>query len=63
LDVKVELSVSWFVADGLLKAKEEAQQRAMLERIEKLESFATAALFLASEMRKTLPSDVEDSES
>lgn len=63
LDVKVELSVSLFVADGLLKAKEEAQQRAMLERIKKLESFATAALFLASEMRKTLPLDMEDSES
>jgi len=63
LDVKVELSVSLFAADGLLKAKEEAQQRAMLERIKKLESFATAAQFLASEMRKTLPLDMENSES
>lgn len=63
LDVKIELSLSWFVADGLLKAREEAQQRAMQKRIKKLERFATTALFLASEMRKTLPSDMEDSES
>jgi len=54
LDVNVELSVSTFVADSLLKAKEEAQQRAMLKRIEKLESFANAALVLAGGMRKTL---------
>lgn len=62
LDVTVELSVSRFVADGLLKAKEEAQQKAMLKRIERLESFAGAALALAGEMRKTLPPSVESSE-
>lgn len=61
LDVKVELSISSFVVDGLLRAKEQAQQQATLDRIKKLEGFANAALFLASEMRKTLPSDIEDS--
>lgn len=62
LDVNVELSVSTFVADSLLRAKEEAQQRAMLKRIERLESFANAALALAGEMRKTLPPGVDSSE-
>lgn len=63
LDVTVELSVSRFVADGLPKAKEEAQQTAMLKRIEKLEHFADAALALAAEMRKTLRPGVGDWES
>lgn len=63
LDVKVELVVSKFVADGLLsRLKEEAQQRAMLARIEKLESFSSAALSLAGEMRKALPPGVDTSE-
>lgn len=62
LDVTVELSVSRFVADSLVKAKDEAQQRAMLKRIERLESFADAALALAGEMRKTLPPGVDSSE-
>lgn len=63
LDIRVELAVSRFVADGLLlKAREEAQKRAMLDRIEKLESFANAALSLAGEMRKTLPSGAQTSE-
>jgi hypothetical protein len=62
LDVTVELSVSRFVADSLLKAKEEAQQKAMLERIERLESFADAARALAGEMRKTLPPGMDSSE-
>jgi hypothetical protein len=38
------------VAEGLLKAKEEAQHRAMLDRINQLESFANAAQALAGEM-------------
>lgn len=62
LDVNVELSVSTFVADSLLKAKEEAQQKAMLKRIERLESLADAARALAGEMRKTLPPGVDSSE-
>lgn len=63
LDVKVELMVSRFVADGLLsEAKDEAQQRAMLDRIEKLENFSNAVLSLAAEMRKTLPAGVEPSD-
>ncbi len=63
LDVKVELIVSRFVGGGLLtEAKEEAHQRATLGRIEKLESFASAALSLAGEMRKTLPPGVDTSE-
>jgi hypothetical protein len=62
LDVTVELSVSRLVADGLLKVKEETQQKAMLKRIERLESFAYAALALAGEMRKTLPPSMGSSE-
>ena len=62
LDVNVELSVSTFVAGSLLNAKEEAQQRALLKRIERLESFADAALALAGEMRKTLPPVLDSSE-
>lgn len=62
LNVNVELSVSTFVADSLLRATEEFQQRAMLKRIERLESFANTALALAGEMRKTLPPGVDSSE-
>lgn len=63
LDAKVELMVSRFVADGLLsKTEDDAQQRAMLDRIAKLESFANAALSLAGEMRRTLPAGVDTSE-
>ena len=62
LDVTLELSVSRFIADGLPKTKEEAQQKAMLKRIERLESVAGTALALAGEMRKTLPSREESSE-
>lgn len=62
LDVSVELNVSTFVADSLLKAKEEAQQRAILKRIARLESFADAAKALAGEMRKTLPPGPDSSE-
>lgn len=62
LDAEVELRVSRFVAEGLLKANEEAQKTAMLARIEKLKSFANAALFLAEEMKKTLPQGIGSSE-
>lgn len=62
LDVTVELSVSTLITESLIKAKEEAQQKAMLKRIERLESFADVALALAGEMRKTLPPDVDSSE-
>ena len=63
LDVKVELTVSRFVEEGVLtKTREEAQQRAMLDRIAKLESFASAALILVGEMRRTLPPGVDTSE-
>lgn len=63
LDVKVELMVSKFTADGVLsKRTDDAQQKAMLGRIEKLEGFAKAALALAGEMRKTLPFGADTSE-
>jgi hypothetical protein len=55
LEATVELRISSFVAEGLLKSQEKAKQQLMLDRIERLESFAKAALFLADEMRKTLP--------
>lgn len=55
LDATVELRIAKFASDGLLKRQEAANQQAMLDRIEKLESFAKVALSLAGEMRKTLP--------
>jgi hypothetical protein len=61
LEATVELRISRFVAEGLLKGREQAKQRAMLDRIDRLESFANAALFLAGEMRKTLPQETEES--
>lgn len=60
LEATVELRISRFVAEGLLKSQEKAKQQAMLDRIDRLESFANAALFLASDMRKTLPQDTEE---
>lgn len=61
LDATVELRIARFAAEGLLKGQEAAKQQAMLDRIDRLESFANAALFLAGEMRKTLPQDIEES--
>ena len=61
LDATVELRISRFVAEGLLMGQETAKQQAMLDRIDRLENFANAALFLAGEMRKTLPREAEDS--
>lgn len=61
LEATVELRISRFVAESLLKGQENAKQQAMLDRIERLESFANAALFLAGEMRKTLRQEAEES--
>lgn len=61
LDATVELRIARFAVEGLLKGQEAAKQQAMLDRIDRLESFANAALFLAGEMRKTLPQDIEES--
>lgn len=61
LEATVELRISRFVAEGLLKGQEKAKQQVMLDRIDRLEGFANAALFLADEMRKTLPQDTEES--
>jgi len=59
LEATVELRVSRFVAGSLLKSQEQVQQQAMLDRIDRLENFAKAALFLADDMRKTLSQDTE----
>ena len=61
LEATVELRISRFVAENLLKGKEKARQEAMLDRINRLENFANAALVLAGEMRKTLPQETEES--
>lgn len=61
LEATVELRISRFVAEDLLKGQEKASQQALLDRIDRLESFANAALFLAGEMRKSLPQDTEES--
>lgn len=60
LEAAVELRISTFVAEGLWKRQEAAKQRALIGRIDRLESFANAALFLAGEMRKNLPQDAEE---
>jgi hypothetical protein len=62
LEATVELRISRFVAEGLLESQEKAKQQAMLDRIDRLENFAKAALFLAGDMRKTLPQDIEESD-
>jgi hypothetical protein len=61
LEATVELRISRFVAEDLLKGQEKAKQQAMLDRINRLENFANATLFLAGEMRKTLPQGTEES--
>lgn len=61
LEANVELRISRFVAEDSLKGQEKVQQQAMLDRINRLENFANAALFLAGEMRKTLPQGTEES--
>jgi hypothetical protein len=61
LEATVELRISRFVAENLLKGQEKANQHALLDRIDRLEIFANAALFLAGEMRKSLPQDTEES--
>lgn len=62
LEATVELRISRFVAEGLLETQEKAKQQAMLDRIDRLENFAKIALFLAGDMRKTLPQDIEESD-
>lgn len=62
LDATVELRIVEFVVDGQLKRQEAANQQAMFDRIDKLESFAKVALSLAGEMRKTLPPGSEISD-
>lgn len=61
LDVAVELRIARFAVEGLLKGEKAAKRQAMLDRIDRMESFANAALLMASEMRKTLPRDIEES--
>lgn len=61
LEATAELRISRFVAEGLLKDQEKAEQQAMLDKIDRLEIFANAALFLAGEMRKTLHQEAEES--
>lgn len=59
LDVTVELRIARFALEGgLLTEQEAAKQKAMRDRIDRLESFANAVLLLAGDMRKTLPQDV-----
>lgn len=61
LEATVELRISRFIGEGLLGGQEKAKHQAMLDRIKRLESFANAALLLASEMRKKLPKEAEKS--
>ncbi len=61
LDVAVELRIVRFAVEGLLKGENTAKRKFTLARIDRMESFANAALLMASEMRKTLPLDSEES--
>ncbi len=61
LDVAVELRIARFAVKGMLKGEKAAKRQATLDRIDRIESFANAALSMASEMRKTLPRDTEES--
>lgn len=61
LEATVELRISRFVAESLLKNQEKAKQQTMLDRIDNLERFTNAALLLAGEMRKTLRQETEES--
>lgn len=61
LDVAVELRIATFTLEGLLKSQEAAKRQAMLDRIDRMESFANATLLMASEMRKTIPRDIDQS--
>jgi len=58
LDVAVELRVARFAVKGLLEGEKAAKGQAMLDRIDRMESFANAALLMAGEMRKTIPLDI-----
>ncbi|WP_110674236.1 AVAST type 3 anti-phage proein Avs3b [Salinicola sp. RZ23] len=62
LEATVELRVSRFAEDCLLKSQKETNSQVMLDRAVRLESFAKAALFLASEMREMLPHDITKSD-
>lgn len=62
LDATVELRISKFVVEGLLKSQEKAKQQAIRDRIDRLENFAKVSLSLAEDMRKTLPQDSEESD-
>ena len=61
LDVAVELRIARFAVEGLMKGQEAAKRQVMLDRIDRMESFANAALLMVSEMRKTLPRDIAES--
>lgn len=60
LESTVELHISRFVEDGKQKTQDKAKQQAAIDRIDRLESFAYAALFLAGEMRRALPQKIEE---
>ena len=61
LDVTVELRIAKFALEGgVLADQDTTKQQATRDRIDRLESFANAALLLAGEMRKTLPQDVAE---
>lgn len=61
LEAAVELQIARFTEECLLKNLDAVKQQAVLDRIDRLESFANAALSLADEMRKALPKDIEES--
>lgn len=62
LEATVELRASRFVVEGLLKSPRETNRQAMLDRADRLESFAKVALSLASEMKGMLPQETEESD-
>jgi hypothetical protein len=61
LDVAIELRIVGFAVEGLMKGEKAAKRQAILDRIDRMESFANAASLMASEMRKRFPRDIEES--
>ncbi|MGP0172284.1 AVAST type 3 anti-phage protein Avs3b [Pseudomonas sp. NCHU5208] len=60
MEATVELRLSRFIIEGLLKNQKEVNRQGMLDRADRLESFAKVALSLACEMRE-LPQDTDES--
>lgn len=60
LEATVGLQVSRFTTEGQLENQAKVNRQAVLDRANRLESFAEVALFLAGEMKRMLAQDTEE---